>query len=51
LWDFPGGLVVKKIHLPLHFNPWVGKIPGERNGNPSSILDWEISWTKEAGGL
>ena len=25
--------------------------PGERNGNHSSILAWEIPWTEEAGGL
>ena len=25
--------------------------PGERNGNHSSILAWEIPWTEESGGL
>ena len=35
--SFPGGSVVK--HPPANaerrrFDPWVGKIPGEENGNP-----------------
>ena len=25
--------------------------PGERNGNPSSILAWRIPWTEEPDGL
>ena len=25
--------------------------PGEGNGNPLSILAWEIPWTEEPGGL
>ena len=25
--------------------------PGEGNGNPFSILAWEIPWTEEPGGL
>ena len=24
---------------------WVGKIPGEGNGNPLSIFAWRIPWT------
>ena len=28
-----------------------GSSPREGNGNPSSILAWEISWTEEPGGL
>ena len=42
------------------FDPWFGKIPGERNGYPlqysfffffhSSILSWRIPWTEEPGG-
>ena len=28
------------------FDPWVGKIPEEGNGNRSSILAWEIPWTE-----
>ena len=27
------------------------RFPGERNGNHSSILAWEIPWTEESGGL
>ena len=33
-----------RIH---RFDPWVGKISGEGNGNHSSILAWEIPWTVE----
>ena len=29
----------------------LGQSPGVGNGNHSSILAWEISWTKEPGGL
>ena len=29
------------------FDPWVGKIPGEENGNHSSILAWEIPRVEE----
>ena len=29
----------------------LGRSPGEGNGNHSSILAWEISWTKETGRL
>ena len=31
--------------------PGSGRSPGEGNGNPSSILAWEIPWTEEFGGL
>ena len=30
---------------------WSGRYPGEGNGNPSSILAWEIPWTRAPGGL
>ena len=33
------------------FDPWVGKIPGEGNGNPFQILAWEIAWIEEPGRL
>ena len=34
------------------FNPWVGKIPLEKEmATHSSILVWEISWTEETGRL
>ena len=35
----------------MQFDPWVGKIPGGRHGNHSSILAWRIPWTEEPGGL
>ena len=31
--------------------PGSGRSPGERNGDPLSILAWEISWTEKTGGL
>ena len=31
--------------------PSWGRLPGEGNGNPSSILAWRIQWTEEPGGL
>ena len=34
------------------FNSWVGKIPLEKEmETQSSILDWELPWTNEPGGL
>ena len=34
------------------FNPWVGKIPLEKEmATHSSILDWRIPWTEEPGEL
>ena len=33
------------------FHPWAGKIPWRRNTGNSSILVWEIPWTKEPGRL
>ena len=50
---FPGGTVVK--NLPANAGdegliPGSGRSPGEGNGNPSSILAWEIPWTEEPGG-
>ena len=30
--------------------PGLGRSPGERNGNHSSILAWRILWTEEPGG-
>ena len=29
--------------------PGSGRCPGVGNGNPSSILAWEIPWTEEPG--
>ena len=31
--------------------PWLGRSPGEGNGNHYSILAWKISWVEEPGGL
>ena len=31
--------------------PGSGRSPGEGNGDPFSILAWEISWTEKTGGL
>ena len=31
--------------------PGSGRYAGEGNGNQSSILAWEISWTEEPGEL
>ena len=33
------------------FIPGLGRSPGERNGNPSSVLAWRIPWTEEPGRL
>ena len=36
----------------LVFNPWVGKIPLEKEmATPSSILAWKIPWAEVPGGL
>ena len=51
---FPGGSAVKN---PPDYAGEMGLIPAwggslrEGNGNPSSILAWEISWTEEPGRL
>jgi len=31
--------------------PWLGRSPGEENGNPLHILACRIPWTEEPGGL
>ena len=31
--------------------PGSGRSPGERNGNPSSIVAWKIPHSEEPGGL
>ena len=33
------------------FKLCVGKLPGGRHGNPTSILAWRIPWTEESGRL
>ena len=54
---FPGGSVVKNPHAnagdtgDMGSIPGLGRTPGAGNGNPLSILVWEIPWTEEPGGL
>ena len=51
---FPGGLVVKNPPANARDSgliPGLGRSPGEGNGSPSNILDWEIPWTEEPRGL
>jgi len=55
LEGFPGDSVVKKIHLPMQ-ETWVQSLdwgdPLENEvATHSSILAWEIPWTKEPGEL
>ena len=54
IWASPVALVVK--NLPANAGdtgliPGSGRSPGEKNGNPLSILVWEILWTEELGRL
>ena len=52
---FPGGSVVKKIHLPrqeTQVQSLGGQDPLETEmATHSSILAWKIPWTEEPGGL
>ena len=49
---FPGGSEVKASACNPGFDPWVGKIPLEKEmATHSSILAWEIPWSEEPGGL
>ena len=56
LGGFPGGgsdiKNLPKCRRP-GLDPWVGKTPGEGNGNPPppSTLAWKIPWTEEPGRL
>ena len=52
---FPGGSVVKNLPAKCwrykrpRFNPWVGKIPLEKEmATHSSILAWRIPWTENS---
>jgi len=48
LSGFPGGSVVKNLPAnpgDVGLSPGSGRSPGEGNGNHSSILAWEISWS------
>ena len=35
----------------MHFWSWLGRSPGERDGNPLQYSCLEIPWTQEPGGL
>ena len=51
---FPGGTVVKSQPASAGdagLIPESGRSPREENGNPLSILAWEIPWTEEPGRL
>jgi len=54
-YGFPGGSVVKKIHLPMqemHVRSLSQEDPLEKEmGTNSSILAWKIPWTEEPGRL
>ena len=57
-WASQVALVVKNPCLLMQEmqEKWVWSLgledsPGEGNGDPSSILAWEIPWTEEPGGL
>ena len=44
-------LSMKLFKCSPFIDPWVGKIPGEGNGNPLQFLAWEIAQTEEGGRL
>ena len=53
-WGFPCGLGGKESAYNARDVSSIlglGIPPGVGNGNPSSILAWEIPWTEEPGGL
>ena len=50
---FPSGLVVKNPPANAGDSgliPGLGRSPGEGNGSPSNILDWEIPWQRSLVG-
>ena len=55
IWSFPGGSDGKASSCnaeDLAFNPWVGKIPLQKEMVAhSSTLAWKIPWMKEPGRL
>ena len=58
LMGFPGGASNKesvcqcKRHKRCRFNPWVGKIPWKRAGQPTPVFTpGKIPWTEEPGRL
>ena len=54
-WSFLVGSMVKNLPAnvgDVGFDPWVGKIPLEKEmATHSRTLAWEIPWTEEPGGL
>ena len=51
---FPGGSDRKASSCDardLGLIPGLGRLPGERNGNPSQCSSRRIPWTEEPGGL
>ena len=53
-WGFPGGSGAKNPSanaVDMGLIPGFGRSPGEGLETHSSILAWEIPWTKEPGGL
>ena len=55
-WVIADSLVAQMVkNLPQcgrpRFDPWIGKIPGEGNGNPLQCSAWRIPRTEEPGGL
>ena len=51
--DFPCGLVGKNMpaNADVGSIPGLGRSPGKGNGNPLTILAWEIPWVEESWGL
>ena len=53
---FSGVMVVKNLPVKGGYardrsNPWLGRSPGEGNGNPLQFYTWKTPWTKKPGGL
>ena len=52
LHSFPGSSVVQNPTANARVDPWVGKTPLEKEmATHSSVLAWEIPWTREPDGL
>ena len=53
MYGFPDGPLVKTCQYKRRgFDPWVGKIPMEKDMKTySSILAWETPWAEELGEL
>ena len=54
---FPGGAMVRNlpddagVTRDIGLIPGLGRSPGDRNANCSSILAWKIPWTEDPGWL